>query len=48
MMFIDTMNHKNSNNDDFFIVYMIVYITGLGMINKARMPKTKSKEPLVH
>ena len=32
MMFIGTMDHKTSDNDDFFILYMIVYIDGHGSI----------------
>ena len=32
MMLIGTMDHKTSDNDDFFILYMIVYIDGHGWI----------------
>ena len=32
MMFIGTLDHKTSDNDDFFILYMIVYIDGNGWI----------------
>lgn len=28
MVFIGAMDHKTSNNDDFFILYMVVYIDG--------------------
>ena len=52
MMFIGTMDHKTSDNDDFIILYMIVYIDGHCWIRdgltKQRMPKTKDKVPLVH
>ena len=32
MVFIGTMDHKTPDNDDFFILYMIVYIDRNGWI----------------